>query len=211
MVLSVNNIPDGSADSMIQDISQELQKLREMAQALNLPNANKINWTMIISSSSDSASTQKRFNRLLEEQRSRDEEVFGEVSPEAFELVENFCSMHLGVNLRKAFLDGIRLLIETDECNTQQRDYHPVDAFVYEFCKLFGKVGVPEYGVGVLAFPDFLEQSSDPAKIPYYQTCAKIKLDRQIGSRYFVTASNAGKILVLRQAALDFFVVHWEE
>lgn len=28
MILSVNEIPDGSADSMIADISQELQKLR---------------------------------------------------------------------------------------------------------------------------------------------------------------------------------------
>lgn len=31
-----------------------------------------------------------------------------------------------------------------------------------------------------------------------------MKLDRQVGSRYFVTASNAGKILFLREAALNF-------
>lgn len=31
MVLSVNEVPDGSADSIIDDISQELQKLREVA------------------------------------------------------------------------------------------------------------------------------------------------------------------------------------
>ena len=31
-----------------------------------------------------------------------------------------------------------------------------------------------------------------------------MKLDRQVGSRYFVTASNAGKVLFLREAALDF-------
>ena len=64
MVLSVNEIPDGSADSMIADISHELQKLRDIPHALNLPNADKINWTLIMSSSSDSASTQKRFNRF---------------------------------------------------------------------------------------------------------------------------------------------------
>ena len=34
MVISVNEVPDGSADSMIDDISKELQKLREVAHAL---------------------------------------------------------------------------------------------------------------------------------------------------------------------------------
>ncbi len=69
MVISVNEIADGSADSMIADLSLELQKLRDVARALCLPNADKINWTLIQSSSSDSASTQKRFNKLVEEKR----------------------------------------------------------------------------------------------------------------------------------------------
>ena len=29
-------------------------------------------------------------------------------------------------------------------------------------------------------------------------------MDRQVGSRYFVTAANSGKVLFLRQAAIDF-------
>lgn len=41
-VLSVNEIPNGSAHSMIADISHELQKLRDIAQ-LHSPNADKIN------------------------------------------------------------------------------------------------------------------------------------------------------------------------
>ena len=49
MVLSVNEVPDGSGVSMIKDISQELQKLRETAHALKLPNADRINWTLIYS------------------------------------------------------------------------------------------------------------------------------------------------------------------
>ena len=126
------------------------------------------------------------------------------VCPEAFELVENFCSMHLGVNLRKAFLDGIRHVVCTDSSSVYQRDHHPVDVFVHEFCKLLGKQGVPEYGLGVLAFPDFLEQFTSSDKTCYYQVCAKVHLDRQIGNRYFVTAANAGKILFLRDAALKF-------
>ena len=47
MILSINEIPDGSADSMLADISQELKKLREIAHTLQLPNADKINWTLI--------------------------------------------------------------------------------------------------------------------------------------------------------------------
>ena len=201
MVLSVNEVPDGSADSMIDDISRELEKLRDIARALRLPNSDKINWTLIISSSSDSASTQKRFNKLLEEKRARDADRFGELCPEVLELVENFCSMHLGVNLRKAFLDGIRCLT-TDSC----RDRYALDTIIHEFCKLFSKHGVPEYGHGVLAFPDFLKQSTSGDKMCYYQICAQIRLDRQVGSRYFVSASNAGKILFLRKAALEFLV-----
>ena len=87
IVISVNEVPDGSADSMIADVSKELQKLREIAHALRLPNADKINWTLIQSSSSDSASTQKKFNKLLEEKREEDREKFGPACPEAIELV----------------------------------------------------------------------------------------------------------------------------
>ena len=46
------------------DISEELQKLREIAHTLQLLNADKINWTLKQSLSSDSASTQKSFNKL---------------------------------------------------------------------------------------------------------------------------------------------------
>ena len=106
MVVSVNEVPDGSADSIIDDISKELQKLREVAHALNLPDADKINWTLIVSSTSDSASTQKRFNKLLQDKREEDENQFGPACQNAAEIVENFCYMHLGVNLRKAFLKG---------------------------------------------------------------------------------------------------------
>lgn len=36
MVLSLNAVPDGSANSIIEDISCELEKLRDIAYALNL-------------------------------------------------------------------------------------------------------------------------------------------------------------------------------
>ena len=119
MVLSVNEVSDGSADCMVEDISRELQMLRDVAHALNMPNADILNWTLIVSSSSDSASTQKRFNKLVEQQREEDERKFGTNDPKAIDLVENFCCMHLGVNLRKAFLSGTRSLNPPDSCLQQ--------------------------------------------------------------------------------------------
>ena len=204
-IIAVNEIPDGSAKSMIADISHDLQKLREIAHTLHLPNADKLNWTLIKSSSSDSAATQKKFNKLVEEKRQEDSERFGPRCgcPDVMELVENFCCMHLGVNLRKAFFDAART----------STDSHSSDILVHEFCKLLGKHGakhgVPEYGHGAIAFPDFLELMSseslcNSSEANYYQQCEKIKLDRQVGSRYFVTAANSGKILVLREAAISF-------
>lgn len=203
-VVSVNEIPDGSADSMIADISNELQKLRDVAHALKLPNADKINWTLIRSSSSDSAATQKRFNKLVEGKRKEDNERFGPAGecPDVTELVENFCCMHLGVNLRKSFFD-------TGESGVV--DNASSDVFVHEFCKLLsksgGKHGILEYGHGAVAFPDFLAlmaSQSSLSEASYYQQCTEVRMERQVGSRYFVTAANAGKVLFLREAAISF-------
>lgn len=47
MVLSVNEVSDGSADCMIGDISRELQMLREVALALDMLNAEKINFNSV--------------------------------------------------------------------------------------------------------------------------------------------------------------------
>ena len=42
VVISVNELPDGTADTVIEDVSKELTKLREMAHSLGLPNADAI-------------------------------------------------------------------------------------------------------------------------------------------------------------------------
>ena len=112
--------------------------------------------------------------------------------------------MHLGVNLQKAFLDGSVSGFITVR---NQRQYHQTDSMVHEFCKIFGKYGVPEYGCGVTGFPAFLQlmcQNDKEDKAHYYKKCIKISLDRQVRSRYFVTASNSGKLLFLQQAAIDY-------
>ena len=43
MVVSVNELPDGTATSTIEDVSKELKKLREIALTLGMPNASSIN------------------------------------------------------------------------------------------------------------------------------------------------------------------------
>ena len=86
---------------------------------------------------------------MLQERRDDDEEKFGSAGSEATELVENLCAMHLGSNLRKAFLDGIKLLSKDNEVNpSDRREFNPVETFIYEFCKLLGTNGVPENGCG---------------------------------------------------------------
>ena len=99
MVLCPSEVPDGSAHSMTEQVSLELEKLHDIAYTLNLRDPQTINWTLFTSSTSDSASTQKKFNHLVEQYRERDEETYGPPSFEAIELVENLCAMHLGSNL----------------------------------------------------------------------------------------------------------------
>ena len=205
--ISINELSDGSADRAIADISKELENLRNIAHVLKLPNADRINWTMIVSSTSDSASSQKRLNKLINKCKEEDEKKFGKATIQTVGLIESFCSMHLGVNLRKAFLSGI-VDLSTDASN--DREYHPVDTLVHEFCKVFGKYGVPEYGCGVVSFSDFLaimsaQSNKNEQATTYYQLGSSITLDRQVGNRYFVTAANAAKIIFLRDAAIEFF------
>jgi len=202
MVLCLNEVPDGSADSMVELVENELEKLRNIAHDLKLKSPEKINWTLFNSLTSDSASSQKRFNRLVDERCKKDRVNFGTATSEATELVENLCAMHLGSNLRKAFLEG------TKDDNVMDlhsnREHDKTDVLVHEFCKLFGKHGTPEYGCGNLIFPDFLALKVKDTKVNYYQICSNVSLDRQVGSRYFVSASNACKIFFLAKAALEF-------
>ena len=185
--------------SAVTDISKEFDKLRKAAHLLGLPNPDSINWTLVVSSTSDSASTQKRVNKLIEECRQGDEEKFGCATVETIDIIETFCSMHLGVNLRKAFLSG--MVPDNEDEGTCDRKYHRVDTLVHEVCKLLGKKGVPEYTLGVVSFPDFLALRSTDT---YYQCCSKITLHRQVGSRYFVSAANTCKILFLKDTAIEF-------
>ena len=200
LVVSINEVSDGSAETIIEDIGKELVKLRETARQLNLPNADSISWTQFESSSADSASTKKKkLNRLLQERRDTDEEKYGPFENSGIEIIQNFCAMHLGVNLRKAFIQAVSP-VDTESSH----QYAAVDSFVHAFAKEFGAHGTPENGAGGVKFPDFLDIRCKDSEDQYYKECIKVRLARQVGSRYFVTAANASKAFYLVPAAIDF-------
>ena len=89
----------------------------------------------------------------------------------------------------------------TDEAAVSGRKYRSVDVLVHEFCKLFGKHGVPQYTCGVISFLDLIindDSVHGDKDQTYYFLCSFITLDHQVGSRYFVSAANACKILLVR-------------
>ncbi len=121
--------------------------------------------------------------------------------------------MHLGVNLQKSQNAGVRKFYkqseyEADTEDSNFRDYEPRDRFVYEICKLFEQHGTPEYGHGVIGFPDFLlakaEASGHTPKASLYREARSVKLHRQVGSRYFVLASNAARAFYLAPTATEY-------
>lgn len=104
----------------------------------------------------------------------------------------------------------------SDPSTSAEREYHPVDTFVHEFAKLFGKHGTPEYGLGSISFPDFLalmctDANANEQSHLYYQCCATVTLERQVGSRYFVTAANAAKIIFLKEAAMEYLKYNFKD
>lgn len=93
------------------------------------------------------------------------------------------------------------------------RKYPDVDVLVHEFCKLFGKHGVPEYTSAVTAFPDFLHLMMADEKLcgadsDYYHSCASVKLERQIGNRYNCSKCMQG--FVLEACRHSVFKIQWK-
>ena len=204
LVLAVNEVSSGAAEDIAKNISKELQRLRKVANDLGMKNANSINWSIVGALTSDSAATQKKFNRIAQELKEKDAVEFGDTpTTEGTDIVSTFCAMHLGINLRHAFMQGS----DNIEANGGRFE---TDVIVYEFCKLFGSKGTNECGHGVMTFPDFIEVQANietESRKNYYELCKKVHLTRQVGSRYFVSAHNAAKIFFLREAALSFLDV----
>lgn len=112
-------------------------------------------------------------------------------------LHELFCGMHVGVNLRAAHVNAI-----------QSDGTVGIDRIVHSMWKLLGHLGShPEYGKGVQAFPEFLKCLLDEAhnldggteEVEDIKASLQVKLERQVGSRYFVTSRNAGRLFYLQK------------
>ena len=97
MVLGVHDVYDGSADAAFSDLENEMDQLHTTASALGF-DSQDITLKNVVSSTSDGAATQGKFNKLLKQQKTDEG---------AANIVENKCGMHMGVNLRVAQIDGI--------------------------------------------------------------------------------------------------------
>lgn len=231
IVFGVHDVPDGASQTTLDALQAELAKTGSVA-AEAFPWSNH-NFTIdhIISSTSDSASTQTKLAHLLEKET-------------GYKIVDNRCAMHLGVNLRAAQVKAAAKFTSTgiiadqlpydgeesqedilpSSCSvseSSESDYEEsesalacsstlnrdIDLFVHELVKLFGHLGTPEYCHGSSTFRVFLEhkvrESSEDDK-EYYLSAQKVVLERQVGSRYYVTSCNAGRLYFLCKAMIEF-------
>ena len=200
MVLGVHTVPDGSANSALNAITEEFTKVKQVGAELQVPTAN-ITLKNVVASTSDGASTQTKLNKLLQQSHSLPN------------LVENKCAMHLGVNLRVAQVAGSQnCSSETPESDLEgKRKHSDIDSCVHAVAKLVGHLGVPEYGHGCKTFQEFLEIKTRNPQLQQtekqcYNAAKTVKLARQVGSRYHVTAKNAGRILFFSKAIRDFLI-----
>ena len=146
MVFGVHTVPDGSANSALNAITEEFTKVKQVGAELQVPTAN-ITLKNVVASTSDWASTQTKLNKLLQQSHSLPN------------LVENKCAMHLGGNLRVAKVAGSQnCSSETPESDLEgKRKHSDIDSCVHAVAKLVGHLGVPEYGHGCKTSQEFLE------------------------------------------------------
>ncbi len=245
ITFGVHDIPDGSFQVTLDALKAELAKTSKIGAELALDGMQDFSIDRIVSSTSDSASTQKKINRLLEEETGK-------------HIVENKCSTCLGVNLRLAQVKtaaGIGVTNDSDadlesdgevdvedgcspgsndSSDYSEKDFsdsenssdgsendsendsvvgldknlnRDIDLFVHELAKLFGHLRTPEYCHGASTFRIFLSHKARQCtgvEKEYYECAQKIVLERQVGSRYYVTSCNAGRLYFLREAMVSF-------
>ena len=87
-----------------------------------------------------------------------------------------------------------------------------VDLVVHSTCKVLGRSN-PEFGRGVQAFPEHLQAllenaeavgDTEEEKLEQLKASLDDKLASQVGSRYFVTSRNAGRIFFLATYAVCY-------
>ena len=104
VTIGVTDVADGTALTAVEELDRLLHSIKEVGQELGLSNAEKVGWSLIQSLMSDQASTQKAFNTLVKERVEAERTAHPNTSPDpdslGKEVLETFCGMHLGVNLR---------------------------------------------------------------------------------------------------------------
>ena len=180
IVLGVHDVSDGSSETALDALKAGLQKMGKSGSDI----------THIISSTSDGASAQCKFNRLLEKESGKSQGT----------IVENKCAMHLGVNLRHAQVKAMEDIQATDssvaynsegsmdeDMKNPKKRHSDIDCFIYEVCKTSGHLGCPEYGQEASSIRVFIaskiKQSCDEEK-EYYTKVEMIFFERQVESRY---------------------------
>jgi len=104
LTIGVTDVADGKALAAVEELDRLLQSIKEVGQELGLSNINRVGWSLIHSLMSDQASTQKAFNTLVKERVEAERNAHPDTSNDPADLgkevLETFCGMHLGVNLR---------------------------------------------------------------------------------------------------------------
>ena len=104
LTLGVADVSDGTAQAAIDSLDWQFKIIREVGKDLGIEGADTIGWRLIHSIMSDQASTQKAFNRLVKDRADLETQERGllETNERGRSILETFCGMHLGVNLRTA-------------------------------------------------------------------------------------------------------------
>ena len=192
--MGVEPVADGSAKLLVTQLDKTLTTICQVSSELQVA---RIGWNLITAVMSDQASSQKAKAKMQEERGGDDSEGAG--------LNEAYRGMQVGVNLRAAEVRGLNRFISENNRNSVG-----VDLIVHSTCKLLGHLGTnPEYGRGVIGFPEFLKAALEDAttasmESEWLDNMRVAMLERQVGSRYFVTSRNAGRILFLAPHAAKY-------
>ena len=101
---------------------------------------------------------------------------------------------------KKGFLNGVTDVTDVTDDNPVAK-YSRVHEFVNGLVSMVCQ-----------SFPDFLALISTDSELisnkdkQYYQACANVTLDRQVGSQYFISAANA---FVLKRCSYRIHKIYW--
>lgn len=104
VTIGVTDVADGTSLTAVEELDRLFRSIREVGRELGISDVEKVGWSRVQSLMSDQASTQKAFNALVEERRESETPANATSSETSTEegkkVLEAFCGMHLGVNMR---------------------------------------------------------------------------------------------------------------